>query len=537
MAGVSADLAAFTSGVIRPGAAAETSVATSAPSARVAGMRSRTLAGVAALMVATAAIAGIGLWKLAPGGSAGPRFKSIAVLPLTNDSGKPDDQYFADGMTDVLIGNLGSIEALTVISRTSVMAYRGGSKPLREVARELNVDAIVEGSALRSGDRARIAARLIDTRTGAIIWSETYERDMRDVMAIQRDVARAIAGRIRATLAPDVERRLTARPVRADVYEDYLKGRFFLYQLSPEGLQRAEEFFNRALTKDPSSAVAHAGLADLNVTRRLSGLAPPAEALETAKMHAVRAVQLDDQLADGHASLGWISLLDWDWVTAEREFRRALELNPSDAVARINYALMLAGLGRTEESLREGRRSRELDPLSLPIHAAYASVLIGAGRYDDAIAVCQEALRMNAGFFWAHHHLWRAYAQLGRFDAALAEARAMFSAQGDAEMIKAIERGQGQAGYAGAMREAAATMAARARTQFVMAFSVALLYAQAGEKKSAIDWLERAYQQHGALLEYIGMTPEFKDLGPDPRFQDLLRRMNLAGGRGEGGSR
>ena len=225
------------------------------------------------------------------------------------------------------------------------MAYRGGGRPLREMVRELKVEAIVEGSALRSGDRARITARLIDARTETVLWSETYERDMRDVMAMQGDVARAIAGRIQATLSPDVERRLTARPVRADVYEDYLKGRFFLSQLSPEGLQKAEEFFNRAMTKEPSSALAHAGLADLNVTRRLSGLVSPAEALETAKMHAVRAVQLDDQLADAHASLAWISFLNWDWVTAEREFRRALELNPSCAVARINFAQMLAGLG------------------------------------------------------------------------------------------------------------------------------------------------------------------------------------------------
>jgi tetratricopeptide (TPR) repeat protein len=245
-------------------------------------------------------------------------------------------------------------------------------------------------------------------------------------------------------------------------------------------------------------------------------------------MHAVRAVQLDDQLGDAHASLAFISVQSWDWVTAEREFQRALQLNPGNAMARMFYAQFLAALGRNEEALREGRRSRELDPLSLPLQTTYASVLIGAGRYDDAIALCQETLRMNPGFFWAHEHLWRAYAQKGRFAEALAEVRTAFSAQGDAEVVNAFERGQRQAGYAGAMREAAETLAARAGKRYVMSFRVALMYAQAGEKTAAIDWLERAYEQHGAMLEYIRISPEFLELRPDPRFQDLLRRLNLA---------
>ena len=537
MAGASGALAELASGATRSGSLTETSIAASVPAGRVAGRRRGARIAVAALIVATVAMVAVGLWNLARGRSSGPSIRSIAVLPLTNASGKPDDQYFADGMTDMLIANLGSIEALKVISRTSVMAYRGGSKPLREIARDLKVQAIVEGSALRSGDRARITARLIDARTETILWSDAYERDMRDVMAMQGYVARAIAGRIQATLAPDVERRLTARPVRSDVYEDYLKGRFFLYQSSPEALQKAEEFFDGALKKDPAFALAHAGLADINVVRSFSGLVRPAEALEMARMHAVRAIQLDDQMADGHASLAWISFLNWDWVTAEQEFRRALQLNPGNALARINYAHFLAGRGRLEEALREGQRARELDPLSLPLHTAYAAVLIGAGRYDDAIAVCREALRMNPGFFWAHTHLWRAYAQKGRFEEALAAARASFSAQGDAGLLEALERGRRQAGYPGAMREAAETLAARARTQYVMALSVASLYAQAGEKKAAIDWLERAYQQHGALLEHIRISPEFKELRPDPRFQDLLRRLNLADDQIGGGSR
>ena len=528
MAGVSAALAESASGAGVAGAPTGTPMTASLPAGRVAGRRRGTQVAVAALVVATVAVAAVGLWKLVPGRFAGPSITSIAVLPLANVSGNPDDQYFADGMTDVLIADLGSIEALKVISRTSVMAYRGGSKPPREIARELNVDAIVEGSALRSGDRVRITAQLIDARAETIIWSDTYQRDMRDVMTLQGEVARAIARRIQTTLAPDVEQRLTARPVRPDVYEDYLKGRYFLSQSSPEGLQKAEEFFNRALEKDPALALAHAGLADVNVVRSFSGFAPPAEALDKARMHAVRAVELDEHLADAHASLAWISFQNWDWVTAEKEFQRALQLNPGNALARMFYAQFLAARGRNEEALREGRRSLELDPLSLPLQTTYASVLIGAGRYDDAIALCQETLRMNAGFFWAHEHLWRAYAQKGRFEEALAEARTAFSAQGDAEVVNALERGQRQAGYAGAMREAAETLAARAGKRYVMSFRVALMYAHAGEKAAAIDWLERAHAQHGAMLEYIRISPEFRELRPDPRFQDLLRRMNLA---------
>jgi tetratricopeptide (TPR) repeat protein len=431
-------------------------------------------------------------------------------------------------MTDVLIGNLGSLETLTVTSRTSVMAYRGSTKPPRDIARELKVDAVVEGSALRSGDRVLISARLIDAAAGTIIWSENHERDMREVMVLQGELARAIARRVQTTMAPEVERRLAARPVRPDVYEDFLKGRYFSYQTSPEGFQKAQEFFNRALQKDPTFALAHSGLADVNIALNFSGLLPPSEALEKAKMHAVRAVQLDDQLSDAHGSLGWISFQNWDWVTAEKEFRRALELNGSNAQARVNYAHLLAALSRNEDALREGRHAREVDPLSLPIQTAYASVLIGAGRYDDAIALCQDTLRMNPAFPWAHNHLWRAYTITGRLDEALAEARALYSALGDTELVKAFDRGMGQAGYTGAMREGARTLAARAQSRFVMAFTVAMLYANAGEKNEAIEWLERAYRQHSGLLESIRMTPEFEALRPDPRFQDLLRRLNLA---------
>jgi len=531
MAAVSGALAAFVSGTGGPGARAATSTAATLAGRDAAGRRWRIQVVVAALIVAAVALGAAGLWTRLSGGSAGGSVRSVAVLPLTNASGNPDDQFFADGMTDVLIANLGSIETLKVISRTSVMAYRAGAKPVREIARELKVDAVIEGSALRSGDRVRITVQLIDAGTETVMWSETYERDMRDVMTLQGEVARAIAGRIQATLAPEVDQRLAARTIRPDVYEDYLKGRYFLYQLTPEGIQKGEEFFTRALEKDPALALAHAGLADLNVVRSFSGLRPPAEALERARMHAVRAVQLDDQVADAHSSLGWISFRSWDWVTAEREFRRALQLNPNLAVARSNYAQFLAARGRTDEALREGRRSLDLDPLALPFHTAYASVLIGAGRYDDAIAVCLEVLRMNAGFFWAHNHLWRAYGQKGMLEQALAEARTSFSAQGDAEVVKALERGQPQAGYAGAMRAAAETLTVRARTQYVMAFGVALLYANAGEQTLAIDWLERAYAEHGAMLEFIGMSPEFESLRPDPRFQDLLRRLNLADGQ------
>ena len=236
MAAVSWALAEFATGAKASGATPATSE--SLPAVRAAGTRRGRQVAVAALIVATLALVAAGLWYFASGKSTGPSIKSIAVLPLTNVSGNPDDQYFADGMTDALIASLGSIEALKVISRTSVMAYRGGRKPLREVARELKVDAIVEGSALRSGDRVRITAQLIDAGAGTIIWSDTYERDMRDVMTLQGDVARAIARRIQTTLAPEVDQRLTARPVRPDVYEDYLKGRYFLYQID---IRRASE--------------------------------------------------------------------------------------------------------------------------------------------------------------------------------------------------------------------------------------------------------------------------------------------------------
>jgi TolB-like protein/Flp pilus assembly protein TadD len=452
-----------------------------------------------------------------------PKIESIAVLPLANLSGDPAQEYFADGMTEELIATLGKLSALRVISRTSAMQYKGARKPLPQIAKELNVDAVIEGSVLRVGDRVRITAQLIQASTDKHLWAETYDRDLRDVLALQSEVAQAITREIRTTLTPQEQTRLAGtRPVNPEAYELYLKGiraRSAASDIEPS--LRAKELFQQAIEKDPTYAPAYAALARHYNDSSEAGHVPYAEASSKAKALALRALAIDDSLAEAHAAVAYAALyLDWDWLAANRESQRALELNPNSAEARGFRSFYLSLVGQTEEAIREAKRAVELDPLtpSWYLQSVYyfdrqydqvleavrmfqeinpkwddpwdrAAALCEKGKYGEAIAVFKSIQGPHA---WGH--LGNAYARLGK----RTEAQ---------EMIPKLKE--------------------RVQKDKIGTYEIALVYAGLGEKDQAFEWLEKAYQVRDKGMCYLKVDPPLDPLRSDPRFQDFLRRMNF----------
>ncbi len=328
-------------------------------------------------------VAGLRDRMLNPGRAA--RIESLAVLPLENLSSDPDQDYFAEGMTDALIADLGNISALRVISRTSVMQYKNARRSLPEIARALNVDGLIEGSVTRQGDRVRITAQLFQTKPERRVWGETYERDLKDLLSLQREVARVIASEIRVNLTTQEQAHLaTAVSINLEAHEAYLKGRYFWNKRTAEGLKKGLEYFNRATDKDPTYAAAYSGLADVYVGMGDYGLMPREEAYARSKAAAVKAVEMDDRLAEAHATLGSIAQFNWNWPEAQVEFRRAIELNPNYAPARQWYAGLLANLGQSDRAVAEARRARELDPLTPISSVDVGMVLYLAHRYKEA---------------------------------------------------------------------------------------------------------------------------------------------------------
>ena len=350
--------------------------------------------------------------------------RSVAVLPLANFSGSAEDEYFVQGMTESLITDLAKIGSLRVISRTSVMRYKGANKPLTEIARELNVETIVEGSVLRSGDRIRITAQLIDAASDRHLWAQSYERDLRDVLKLQSEVAGAIAREIKIKLSPQEQASLANTPrVDPEAYQAYLKGRFHWNKRTEQGFRKGIEFFEEAIEKDPRYALAYAGLADCYALLAATGYSGAAtqEAVSKAADAARRAIELDDSLSEAHTSLGYIKFrFEWEWVAAEREFRRAIELQPGYPTAHQWYAMCLGLLGRTEEALTEMRRALALDPLSLTINAGLARTLASAGQLDRAVEQIWKVLEMEPSFTQAYFDLGLIYAEHGKVEEAIA---------------------------------------------------------------------------------------------------------------------
>ena len=455
---------------------------------------------------------------------------SIAVLPIENLTGDPGQEYFVDGVTDELIGQLAQIGALRVISRTSVMKYKGMKKPLPEIARELKVGALVEGTVHRVGGNVRVRVELIralpEERN---LWAQTYDRSIADVLVMYSEMARAIAGKMRVKLAPQEETRLaSARQVNAEAYEAYLKGQFHFYKLTRPDLDSALQYFEFALDKDPNYAQAYAGIAGVWVGRQQQGFVPTSEAAPRAKAAAAKALELDSTLAEVHYTLAGIrTWTDWNWDGGAAEYRRAIELNPNYPDARAPFSHLLNIMKRPEEAMVQIKRALELDPLNALFRGFYAMDLMYARRYDDAIALLLDTLKTSPNDLVALSTLRSAYHMKHMYKEALEVWKASYAARGDHEAEQALARGFAEDGYQGALQRAAETLAVRSRTTYVPPWQIGTLYTRAGKKDKALEWLEKAYEAHDPNMPYLSVDPIFDILRDDPRFQDLLRRMKL----------
>src|SRR6266851_2887382 len=459
-----------------------------------------------------------------------PEMRSLAVLPLENLSRDPEQEFFADGMTEALITTLAKISALQVVSRTSAMHFKGVHRPLREIARELQVDGIVEGTVMRSGLRVRISAQLINARTDAHVWAENYDRDLRDVLELQSEVARAIAREVQVKVTPLEQTQLArTRPVDPEAYEAYLKGRYYWNKRTGESMKQGLACFERAIEMDPTYAAAHAGLADSAAVLGWWGFASPDQGLVRAKEAARMALSIDSTLPEPHACLGFILLhYDFDFLGAEAEFRRALELNPRYATGAQWYGILLCLVGRLDECIAELQRATRLDPLSLVIRWTYAHFLFFARRYDDTIEEGRKALALDPNFGQARQVLGSAYEEKGMHEAALAELTEALRLSGrNPNFLGSL----GYA-YAGAgNRECALEIVKELQHVFPkpypITYWVAMIYANMNEKDEACRWLEIGYKERSAHMVYLNVDPRFDNLRSDPRLHDLRRRMNF----------
>jgi TolB-like protein/DNA-binding winged helix-turn-helix (wHTH) protein/Flp pilus assembly protein TadD len=458
--------------------------------------------------------------------------RSLAVLPLENLSGDASQNYFADGMTDELITDLAQIGALRVISRTSVMVYKGARKPLPQIARELNVDAVVEGTVLRSGDQVRITAQLIEASTDKHLWSQSYEGELRDTLALQSRVASAIADQIRINLTPQEQATLkNVKVVIPEAYESYLKGRYFWNKRTADGLKVALAYFNQAIEEDPKYAQAYSGLAD---TYALLGdwqyaVMTPKEAFPKAKAAAIKALELDSTLGEAHNSLAFaLDGFDWNFDAAGDEFRRAIELNPGYATAHHWYAWHLGLLSRFDEAIAEMKKAQNLDPLSLIINSDLAEVLVLAHRYDESIAQSRKTIEMDQNFALAHNQLAQAYLAKHMYEEAVEELRKAVHLSADSPTCMAnLARAYVATGKRSEAEKLLSDLKKRSNPTYSNAPEIAIIYVSLGDKDQAMNWLEKGYEERfnpGVLLR-----PGFDPLRSDSRFQDLLRRIGLSG--------
>jgi TolB-like protein/DNA-binding winged helix-turn-helix (wHTH) protein/Flp pilus assembly protein TadD len=458
----------------------------------------------------------------------------LAVLPFENLSGDSQQEYFSDGLTEEMITQLGNLEPnrLGVIARTSIMQYKDTKKGAREIGRELGVDYILEGSVRQEGDHVRITAQLIQAKDQTHLWARDYDRNLRDILALQSDVAVAIAREIKLKLSPEEHTRMASAPaLDPEAYELYLKGRYFWNKRSADGFGKAIQYFQQVITRDPKYAQAYAGLADAYA---LLGSLPNTEmprsvAMPKAKAAALKALQLNDSLAEAHASLAFVEMqYEWDWPGSEKEFKRALELNPNYATAHQWYAIWLMAQGKSAEALEEERRAQEADPLSLIIKTDTAQLLVYSGRYDEGAQQAQGALEIDPGFLLAHDYLAEAYTAKQDYQAAIAQFQIVLAiSKGDVWASSGIARTYTLAGQKRKSEAILRDILNGTKNREDLAIQLAMDYGAQGENDRAFAWLERAYQHRDGGLIFLNVAPGFQSLRGDPRFDDLLQHIGL----------
>jgi len=494
---------------------AHAATASQTPGKSPAGWQKCTAAGVAAVAVALAA----NIWHL-QGGDA-TRIDSIAVLPFTNEGGDPQQQYFADGMTEALITRLSEAGVPKVISRTSVMRFRGVTRSLPEIARELHVNGVLEGAVLRSGDRVRITAQLIYAPSDTHLWAKSYEGDLRDVLTLQSEVAQAIANEIKTKVSPGQQAYLAvAHTVNPEAYELYLKGRYEWNKRTAEGLKKSLEYFQQAIGLDPTYALAYSGLADSYITFANNSLVPGIEVDRKAKLAAQRAIELNPASAEAHTSLAMVLFdYDRDWQAAQKEFQAAIKLNANYANAHHWYAFRLAEMGQNEEALAEIQKAQKLDPLSVRVNANVALILYEGRQYDRAIIEARKALDLEPDDAATHDRLGDIYLQKGMPQEALAEFREAFHPGRIHAYVALGNRSEGLRILNKLKQES--------REHYVSPWEIARACTALGQNEDALALLEKGFETYSGGMDRLRVDPEFDPLRPDPRFQDLLRRMRL----------
>jgi eukaryotic-like serine/threonine-protein kinase len=485
---------------------------------------------IAAILITGTAALGGWLWIGGVQRSSSPakNIRAIAVLPLNDLSGQTDEDYFADGMTEQLIADLASIGELRVISRMSVMNYKKASKPVSSIAKELNVDALIEGAIVRANDRVRITAKLVDGASGTVLWAQSFERDLRDVLGLQREVARAITSKVNVTLTPQEQALLaTGRVVAPEVHRNVLLGRHHTSKSTEEGLRKAVQYFDLAIDKDPANAMAHSGLAEAYVG--LSGFyLPPRDAMPKAKRAAETAIALDESLADAHAALGFVHLVyDWDGPAAEKSLARALELNPTLATARLHRAAYLTTQARHDEAVQEIRRAVEFDPVSIRTNAVATSLLLFTERYDEAIELARRGLEFEPNNALALAFQGVAYVHLGRYAEAVSNVKKAEQLDQSATILSLEALVLAVAGLKDGAKQVVRRVEEIANKQYFCPYEVGAAYVSLGDADAAYRWFRRGLDERADCMAWLGVEPWIEPFRSDPRYATLLREIGL----------
>jgi TolB-like protein/DNA-binding winged helix-turn-helix (wHTH) protein/Tfp pilus assembly protein PilF len=470
-------------------------------------------------------------WRASRAPVVSQRKTVLAVLPFDNLSRDPDQEFFSEGLTEEMIAQLGKLnrDRLKVVARSSVAKYKGSTLAAREIGKELNADYLVQGSIRRSSDRIRITVQLIRARDQIDVWTESYDRELKDVLAVQDSVVRSIASEIHIALTEEQEERLAApRQISPEAYEAYLKGRYYWNKRTGESMQKAEQYFEQAIDKDPTYAAAYSGLADCNSGLTWHGYKSPAEALPKAYAAARKALEINPESAEAHASLGLAMTHSWDWTGAEAEFRRALQLDPQYANAHHWYGDYLSIRGRHGEALAEAKHALELDPLNLMISTWVGLRYYMARDYSHAIDQNRNSVELDPNFAAAHLQLGEDYLGAGLHSEAVNELKKAANLSGDSPLYTAqVAVALAVEGRSGDALRIAHELEAISRKRYVSPYGLAQIYAASNKNEEAFKWLEAAYEDHGVWMGYLAVDPIFDRYRSDEHFKDLLRRVGL----------
>ena len=498
----------------------------------VAGMKKHKLAAVIAGVVVL--FAGIALFTLyLRGRAANSAIKSVAVMPFVNESGNKDLEYLSDGMTETLMNGLSQLPNLNVKARSLVFRYKGKDTDARTIGKELNVQAVLNGRVVQHGDGLTLYLELVDTGTGDRIWGDQYNRKQADLISLQSEIALDVSQKLRAKLSGTDEQKLTKKYTeKAEAYQLYLKGRFFVNQRTAESLRKAIECFDQAISIDPNYALGYAGLADsyllLGIPDAITGALSPQDSLPRARSAAEKALQIDNSVGEIYASLAHVKWKEWDWAGAEADFDRGAKLSPNYPIGRLYHSVYLSSLGRQGEAVQEIRRAQELDPLSLPINASVVYVFYLGRQYDEAIAAGKKTLEMDAVFPLTHQRMGLAYVQKKMYKEAIAEFQQAANNSNRAPLaISSLGHAFAASGNQVEAQRVLAELKELSQRRYVSPYGIAMIYAALGDKEQAFQWLERANDERNTELVFLRVDPRADPLRDDPRFQELVKKVGI----------